>query len=69
MLQNEDFARMKVNEAIQNGIRAQRIYRELHASKPEKNHDAVGLKRNRLVFIFVAISLSVAGTVAVLSIF
>jgi hypothetical protein len=69
MLHNEELTRLKVNEAIQNGIKAQRIHRDITTSKREKSHQAVGLQSYQLVFIVVVISLTLAGTVAAFIIF
>lgn len=69
MLQNEELTRLKVNEAIQNGIKAQRIHRDISTSKREKSHQAVGLQYYQLVLIIVVISLTLVGTVAAFYIF
>lgn len=65
MLQNEDLARLKMNEAIQNGINAQRISRQLRASKSHKSHQSARLRS----FLIVAISLTLVGAVAILGVF
>jgi hypothetical protein len=69
MLQNEELTRLKVNEAIQNGIKAQRIHREITPSKREKSHQGVGLRSYQLVLIVIVISLTLVGTVAAFNIF
>lgn len=69
MLQNEELARLKINEAIQNGIKAQRIHREISGLNLQKSHQAVGLRSYQRVLIFVVISLTLVGTITAFNIF
>jgi hypothetical protein len=69
MSQYEDLARLRVNEVIKTGIKAQGFHRELSTSNRKNTYKPLSQRNFRLIFTIVTISLSLAGTIVALNIF